>query len=514
MQPLEKPASTAGKPKASLTLLFLVMALMPFVSGKAGDAADVSAQVWLTYAPEQGVWKANYRLSKPLRRFHFADRSAGPSRSDNWTAENSAVDVQDNYLESESPILEFNLELAPDDAEHDRVYPAVVAVGQGSLVNISYLLGDYPTTIVVESGEGHLLVLPDRNTPVVEGPVTLSELPVEEYYVYVGPGPIQRQESFRIAIADNVPDWVGQTVRQDLTDAIDEYASLLGIELAETATVYVSHQDEPSRCGFRGDVSSHRVTSLRFRGRCWEVRDEKTRTIRNFVRHEAFHYWNRGSRDSASKPWLHEGAAEYFAEFGSIGLDRVLFQCWNTGGPDTCGHAVHLAGDRLFGGSGGGTMREVWKGVLQRKVEYGLDDFFAVARELGAPPDFPDLVLSVIDASDTAMRKSVVDRLDLDHARFIGLELRRGLKHVLRSNCPGRYGFWELDEGLRIDAPNCGGGLVDKAVVFAIDGIPLAEATAATLSIVEKCGTGEPLEFSGPAGDSFNVRCTSPWVDR
>ena len=446
--------------------------------------------------------------------FRFADRSAGPLRSDNWTAEDGVLDVHDNHLESEAPFLEFTLELGTDDAEHDRIYPAVIAVGRGSLVNTSYLLGEYPTTIVVETGEDPLLVLPDRDAPVVEGSVTLTEPPVEEYYVYVGPGPIRRQESFRMTIADNVPDWIGQAVREALTDAIDEYVALLGIELGEKATIFVSHQDEPSRCSFRGDVSRHRVTSLRFRGRCWEVRDVKAGTIRDFVRHEAFHYWNRGSKDNASRPWLHEGAAEYFAEFGSAGLDRVLYQCWNTGGPDACGHAAHLAGDWLLERSGGGTMREVWKAVLQRQVEYSLDDVVAVAREMGVPRDFRDVVQSVIDAPDTATRKSVIDRLGLDHAQFVGLELRRGLKHVLRSNCLGRHGFWELDHGLRLDAPDCGGGLVHKAIVVAIDGIPLADATAATVAIMEKCGTEESLKFSGPTGDSFNVRCPSRWLDR
>ena len=514
MQTREQVRSTTGKAKGVPASPVFLLALMLFAPVHVGDAADISVQVGLTYSPEQRVWTADYRLSEPLRRFRFADRFAGPLRSDNWTAEDGALDIRDNHLESEAPLLEFTLRLATDDAEHDKIYPAVIAVGQGSLVNTSYLLGENPTTIVVKPGKGQFLVVPDRDVPVVEGPVTLTEPSAEEYYVYLGPGPIQRQESFRMTVGDEVPDWIGQAVRHDLNDAIDEYALLLGIGQAVKATVYVSHQGEPSRCSYRGDVSSHGVTSLRFRGRCWEVWDEKAGTIRDFVRHEAFHYWNRGSKDNASKPWLHEGAAEYFAKFGSVGLDHALYRCWNTGGPDACGHAMHLAGDRLLERSGGGAMREVWKAVLQRRIEYSLDDVLAAARELGAPPDFRDMVLSVIDAPDTATRKFVVDRLGLDHTYFVGLELRRGLKHVLRANCPGRHGFWELDEGLRLDAPDCGGGLVHKAIVAAIDDIPLADATAAADAIAEKCGTEEPLEFSGPAGDSFVVRCPDRWRAR
>ena len=58
----------------------------------------------------------------------------------------SNLDIRDNHLESDAPFREFTLRLGTDDAEHDRIYPAVIAVGQGSLVNTSYLLGENPTT--------------------------------------------------------------------------------------------------------------------------------------------------------------------------------------------------------------------------------------------------------------------------------------------------------------------------------------------------------------------------------
>ena len=53
MQTREKAESTAGKVEWVLAWPIFLVALMPIAPVQAGDAADISTQVRLTYVPKQ-----------------------------------------------------------------------------------------------------------------------------------------------------------------------------------------------------------------------------------------------------------------------------------------------------------------------------------------------------------------------------------------------------------------------------------------------------------------------------
>ena len=500
--------------------LGLIVAVLFFAGSAAtclaGDAPTLSAaEVQLSYRANESSWLAEYRLPRPVREFRFANTSAGTVRSDNWLIADADIDVLDDRLEAPTPFRDFAIRLPADAREHNRIYPAVISVGKGSLVNLSYLKGLAPTAIVISVDDGQVLVTPDDDSSVDRDSVAVHAPDHEAYYAYVGPGPVKAYDSFRMIAGGNVPRWLELAVREHMAAAIEEYAAFLGSTPEFTPTVYVSYLERLSISGWRGDTSKGGVMSLRFRERAWQHADrEHVETIRKFVRHEVFHYWNHQSKVNSSKPWLHEGAAEYFAEYGTADLDALLQDCWVRGSPYACGHAANLIGDRLLAESGRATMKDAWAAVLRQEREYDVEDLLAAMGDLGAPRDFRDIIVGALDRPDASVRRSIVDRLQLDADGFEQIERRTrlsaGMEHILKSNCPGRHGFWTLENSLRLDASGCGGGLVDGAEVIAVDGASLADA-AASEAIAAKCGTNEPIEFRGPKGESFDVTCPRPW---
>ncbi|MCY3932800.1 MAG: hypothetical protein OXH70_13915 [Acidobacteria bacterium] len=252
--------------------------------------------------------------------------------------------------------------------------------------------------------------------------------------------------------------------------------------------------------------------SLRFHpGFYEENRDAAIEQVRYFVRHEVLHSWNSGSKINSSDPWLHEGTADYFASLGDAELEPTIRSCWRSSSPYACGHAANLVGDELLAESGDISMTDVWRAVLMDAPEYDLDDVFGHAAALGAPADFREMVLAAAGPGDDETRRALIERLALDPTLAEAVEVARmhgALRHVLESNCLGAVGFWILDDGLRLDATWCKGGLVDRAHVVAIDDFSLVDSPAdVTAAVTRKCGTEGALRFETLDGQSFEVSC-------
>ena len=74
---------------------------------------------------------------------------------------------------------------------------------------------------------------------------------------------------------------------------------------------------------FHGDVTDNQVIFLRFHGPKWDEPDPRAGSrVATFVRHEAFHLWNRVQEPDAP-PWLHEGGAEYAAIVAAVDGGRL-----------------------------------------------------------------------------------------------------------------------------------------------------------------------------------------------
>ena len=486
----------------------------------AQEGQGKTATVELSWLPQEKLWVADYRLSLPTSEFVF-EGNAGPLRQSNWSIDGE-IEILEDGLEAPVPFDRFRLRLRPDNDEYNRIYPAVISMGRGSLVNTTYLIGsDYDTTIVTGTKDLRW-ILPGRNEAesgtVIDSTGALDERSGAAFYAYVGDHAMERPGPFRFVADDDVPPWIIDTVRAAASNALEEYSAKLGRGLDGTPTLFVSETRGAAMAGsWRGDVSSHFTMSLRFHpGFYQENRDSAADRVRYFVRHEVFHYWNSGSKINSTEPWLHEGTANYFSSLGDAELEPTIRTCWQNQSPYACGHAANLVGDRLLAESGDTSMTDVWRAVLRDASEYDLEDVFGHAAELGAPADFREMVFAAARPSADESRHALIERLDLDPTLVDAIAVTRmhgAVRHILHSNCLGAVGFWILEAGLRLDAAWCKGGLVDRADIAAIDGFSLVDSPAeVTTTITKKCGTESTLRFGTLDGQSFEVTCGKPLV--
>lgn len=502
--------------------LLIVLLLAGLTLAAASGAAIAqqgqrgTATVELSWLPEENLWVADYGLSPPASEIVFEGK-AGSLRRSNWSADGE-IEVHEERVEAAAPFDRFRLRLRPDDDEYNRVYPAVIPMGRGSLVNTSFLIArDYETTIVA-AGPDLRWILPGQDDVesgvlVIDSSAAFEERDGDAFYAYAGDHDTVRPGPFRYVVGDGIPTWLVDAIRAAASSALEEYSAKLGRGLDGTPTLFLSETSGPGIAGsWRGDVSSHFTVSLRFHpGFHEENRDAAIEQVRYFVRHEVFHFWNSGSKINSSDPWLHEGTADYFARLGDPELEPTIRSCWRSSSPYACGHAANLVGDQLLAESGDLSMTDVWRAVLMDAPEYDLEDVFGHAAALGAPGDFREMVLAAAGPGDDETRRALIERLALDPTLAEAVEVARmhgALRHVLESNCLGAVGFWILDDGLRLDAAWCKGGLVDRAHVVAIDDFSLVDSPAdVTAAVTRKCGTEGALRFETLDGQSFEVSC-------
>ncbi len=509
-----------GKGSSVELLIVLLLASLTFGAASAAAIAQQgqgrTATVELSWLPEQDVWVADYRLSSPTSEVVF-EGNASSLRLSNWSVDGE-IEVNEDGLEAANPFDRFRLRLRPDDDEYNRIYPAVIPLGRGSLINTSFLIAhDYDTTIVAASPDlrwilpGHGDV--ESRSLVIDSSAAFEERDGGAFYAYAGDHATERPGPFRYVVGDGIPTWLVDAIRTAASSALEEYSAKLDRGLDGTPTLFLSETRGPGIAGsWRGDVSSDFTVSLRFHpGFYEENRDAAIEQVRYFVRHEVLHFWNSGSKINSSDPWLHEGTADYFASLGDAELEPTIRSCWRSSSPYACGHAANLVGDELLAESGDISMTDVWRAVLMDAPEYDLDDVFGHAAALGAPADFREMVLAAAGPGDDETRRALIERLALDPTLAEAVEVARmhgALRHVLESNCLGAVGFWILDDGLRLDATWCKGGLVDRAHVVAIDDFSLVDSPAdVTAAVTRKCGTEGALRFETLDGQSFEVSC-------
>ena len=518
--PFFRRAANHGKGRSVELLMVLLAAGLTFDAASGAAIAQQgqsrTATVELVWLPEEDLWVAEYRLSSPASEVVF-EGNAGSLRRTNWSV-GGEIEVHEDRLEAAAPFDRFRLSLRPDDDEHNRIYPAVIPMGRGSLVNTSFLIAhDYDTTVVAASPELQWILPGDDDVEnrrlVIDSSAAFEERDGDAFYAYAGDHAMERPGPFRYVVGDGIPAWLIDAIRLEASDALEEYSAKLDRGLEGTPTLFLSESSGPAIAGlWRGDVSSHFTVSLRFHpGFYEENRDSAVEQLRYFVRHEVFHFWNSGSKINSSEPWLHEGTADYFASLGEAELEPTIRRCWRSSSPYACGHAANLVGDRLLAESGDTLMTDVWRAVLRDAPEYDLDDVFGHAAALGAPADFREMVLAASGPGEDETRRALIERLALNPTLAEAVWVARmhgALRHVLESNCLGAVGFWILDDGLRLDATWCQGGLVDRAHVAAIDGFPLVDSPAeVTAAIARKCGTEDALRFETLDGQSFDVTC-------
>jgi hypothetical protein len=525
-----------------LWLAFFLAVLLP--PGHADAAAPGRATA--TVSPAADGIDAEVKLDRPVTRFDFADTDT--VREGDFVLLTPGLALKGNSVTAQSPFRAFRLHIRPAARERDAKYPAYFQVGAGGVLYAPALKGDpaaWRTRLAIRTRLGEI------STP--------SSGKLEDGFVFIGPAALRHEDRDIVVVADPAtPAWLVETSRTALAAAVAAYTKALGAPLPRKPLLIVRH-----RAGGRsfnvGDVTPGGVTSLRFYGDSWLRPDEKAaRTIRGFVLHEAFHFWNGGlARHEEQAPtWLHEGGAEYASLLGGLkggilsqedvrrrlseALEHCRFAVRNQGDKGLarmgfldnrvrypCGMVLQWAADLQLRRATGGrrTLLDAWADTIRAararpSRAYSLADFYAAAR-IADPAAFAPVRLLVDEdgpARWTAL-PAALNALGADVGQVPTTEGRRAalLFHLLRQNCHdlpdnSSFGFYgNADRTIKLDSPAGCGVLAGDPVLKSIEGgDPFALSSETYEAVRRKCAAKATVIFVTADGRTLSASCAEP----
>jgi hypothetical protein len=525
-----------------LWLAFLFAALLPLSGAGAAGLGRATATVRLT---ADGI-DAVVSLDRPVTRFDFADTDV--VREGDFVLLTPGLTLKGVSVTAPAPFRSFRLHIRPAGQERDAKYPAYFRVGAGGVLYAPALKADpaaWRTRLAIRTGPGEI------RTP--------SSGKVEEGFVFIGPAALRHEDRDIVVVADPAtPAWLVETSRTALAAAVKTYAEALGAPLPRKPLLIVRHTGG-GRSFNVGDVTPGGVTSLRFYGDSWIRPDEKAaRTIRGFVLHEAFHFWNGGlaHHEGETPTWLHEGGAEYASLLAGLkggilspddarqrlsqALERCRFAVQNQGDKGLahigflnnqlrypCGMVLQWAADLQLRRASGGrrTLLDAWADTIRAararpSRAYSLADFYAAAR-IGDPAAFAPVRL-LVDEDGPARWSALpaaLDALGADVGQVPTMEGRRAalLFHLLRQNCHdlpnnSSFGFYgNADRTIKLDSPAGCGVLAGDPVLKSIEGGDPFELSSDTYAAVQrKCAAKAAIVLVTDDGRTLAARCAEP----
>lgn len=482
------------------------------------DTAPAASSVEVDLTRTASGLTARYRFPAPVRSFAFA--ADGNVRRDGWTlAAPSTATLDGSEVRAEAPAVDFEFLIAPDPKEHDRVYPTLTPVGEGHvLYGPALFVRGLETSLVFDVAPG-LAVRPTEHA--ING------------YVFVGSEAlIERRDGFELIGSETVAPWLAGAIAQEVNASLAYYAERLGLDVA-TPTIFMT-DDSPGPMPFHGDVTSNGIIFLRFFGDRWTESDpDASREVAKFVRHEAFHLWNRGGAPE-NPPWLHEGGAEYAAILaatkagvlteaqaleqvsfhtnrcrGALG-SRPLSELAPTGaGVYNCGVMLQWLADLHVRRSSSQQhdIFTLWHDLLGGAGEggYTADEFLAAAGPLVALIDAGSrwvelgAMLAEYGVSTNATPTGEDDRSVL-------------VRHLLTVVCgQAKVGFWTEDGYVRLDTDDTCGPLSGHPEIVAIEGHDLFKAPAQALAATQrKCHEQGAVSVTRRDSAVLEVPCPTP----
>lgn len=481
-----------------------------------------------------------YRALPPAQRFAFADRGAAEIRKDTWKALGDGVSLADDGVTASSSISAFEIAIAPDSKERDRVYPALTPVGEGWLIYAPHLrLEGAPAGLAVETPPGWN----------VTGRRGAGGALVGDGYVFTGPSAYLHQGAADVIRAPSIPAWLAGEVDAAASGAVAFYGRRLGLPLARRPAIVISH-DQAGNGSFRGDTTPGAMMSLRFRGASWNERDPAAvERVADFVHHEIFHFWNgelARSSQGDTRPWLHEGGANYAALLASrdrgtmsqermlVALDRHLERCQvalanrdlrdngpkNGGDTYACGTVLQWALDIGLRKSSNGA-RDVlswWKDVFaQARTEGGTYSFERAYALVGAEASRAASVL--LDAGDDGRWAAFAEAagkygVPMEQRRQASRDLATALDHLLVLQCGPQRGFFTFPDHVKLDTGTRCGPLAGDLEIDAVAGRnPVTEASAMHDEVRRRCAarTGIDLGYKGKI--VARIACSTPLAE-
>ncbi|MNH59845.1 hypothetical protein D3C73_117210 [compost metagenome] len=498
-----------------------LFALAIFFGAATPALAQQAATIEARSAP--GGVLVTWRLAQPTTRAAFLSPSV---IRDLWTVTTPGLRLKDGAVEGATLFDTFEIRIAPDAAEVDRLYMGLSRVGNGHVLYGPGLeLRDMDALLTARPGAGEA-TLP--TTEAVRG------------YVYLGPQEaVMRREGAVVVTSASAPPALTLLLRDGFFSAQKFYGARLGRVLPTEPTLIIS-TDSPGPSGFRGDVTDTGVISLRFHGDWASPPPDVAVPLGTFVWHETLHLWNGHGvkmKDGDTAPWLHEGMAEYGALVAAVSSgvvdeaqgraaltkrlracrDMLLNDAYDPArlrrGPAIydCGVVVQWLVDLETRQASNGTrdVFDLWKTLLDaaRGGEgYGVAEFRALLR-----PDSAVAVLldgpgparwAGVDARLAALGVTLGNQPDARDYR------RAALHHVAGLHCRGDMGFYENVDGLQLATEDrCGLLSGDPKIALIEDIDPMAEGEAMFLAVQARCAVSLPVRYRTPEGRVIEAVC-------
>lgn len=500
----------------------LTLTLGMTAPANAQQAATIEART----APS-GV-AVTWRLAQPTTEVAFLDTDIIRSL---WTVTTPGLSLADGVVKSDRPFDTFEILIAPDAAEVERVYMALARVGAGHVL--------YGPGLALKGMDAELTARP------VAGETALPRTDAIKGYAYLGPeAAVTRRDGGTVVSGASVPASLSKLMSDGFLAAQTFYGARLGRDLPYQPILIVT-TDSPGPSTFRGDVTDTGVISTRFFGASWDPPDEDvTGPLSTFVWHETFHLWNGHGltlKDGDTAPWLHEGGAEYgaLAAAASSGviddaqtrtsLAQRLNGCRSAlgnrdydprrlrsgSGVYDCGVVIQWVADleARQASQGRRDVFDLWKTMLDAGRAgdgYGVADFRALL-----PADSGIHILldgpgadrwAGIEARLAALGVALKDEPGRGDYR------RAALFHVNGQNCTGgSTGFYQVPEGIKLDTTDKCGVLAGSPVLAAIeDHDPYADAEAMFFAVQTRCAADLPVRYRFQDGRSVEAVCKAP----
>lgn len=507
-------------------LIGALAALSVAVGWSAPSQAQQAATIEARTAPE-GV-AVTWRLAQPTDQVAFLDSDIIRTR---WTVTTPGVTLADGVVKSDQPFDTFEILIAPDAAEVDRVYMGLTRVGAGHVL--------YGPALTLKGMDAELTARP------VDGETALPEAQAIKGYAYIGPeAAVTRKDGGAVVTGASVPASLSTLMSDGFLAAQAFYGARLGRDLPYHPVLVVT-TDSPGPTTFRGDVTDTGVIALRFHGTSWDSPPkEVTGPLSTFVWHETFHLWNGHgviTKDGDTAPWLHEGGAEYGALVAAVSsgviddaqvkssLAQSLNGCRSAlkdrnydprrlrsgSAVYDCGVVIQWIADleTRQASEGRRDIFDLWKTMLDAGRAgdgYGVTDFRALLRS--------DSGLSVlldgqgvdrwpgIEARLTALGVVLKDQPGQDDYR------QAALFHLNDQNCTGGgTGFYRNPEGIRLDTGDrCGVLSGDPLLASIEDHDPRGDAEAMFFAVQNRCAESLPVRYQFEDGRTVAAVCKAP----
>lgn len=506
-------------------VLAVLAALTLATRASHADSQDTAPSTRAVVLGAEAGVIVRYRLDAPVDRFVFADRDTIRAL---WTVTTPGLHLADGAISGDEPFDAFELKIAPDAAEVDRIYPGLSRIGAG------YVL--YGPGLKNATGQTEI------SFELTAGQTALpTERPVDGY-AYLGPeANVARDPRGDLAAGANVDSELKTALSQAFFRSMAFYEARLGLSLP-FRPVLLSSIDSPGPASFRGDVTDTGVISVRFHGDAWRG---ATDDVTTFVWHETFHLWNGHgvrNRDADSAPWLHEGAANMAALIGAVStgelsetrgravLTTYLNGCRRAlgdhdlraatlrsgGGPYNCGALIQWMADLELRQAGTGDLFSLWAGLIgsarTHDKDFGVDEFRSALAPRSA-------ALLVLDAPGATRWATIKDRLAVLGVRLESRPsdtdlLAAALFHVAKINCKsGSYGFFNDPGALKLDGADCG-ALSGEPVIDTVEGFNPQTASRAMFHAVQtRCAAGLMIRYRTRDERTLEAICDRPLIE-